>query len=158
MKITFKISKITDVPLDFTFRLHFLTLLEKLLEMLLGLIGVKINDVLIWITSLYFWILCLINSQTLRMVSQVESFLCPDKQGTPEEGWNIQRPKPTQICIRFFSFYKKLYSVATMKMFNNGSSFLVSLKIFERPTYVYFLTNPIYQPLCSGRIWHKVTF
>ena len=23
------------------------------------------------------------------MISLVESFLCPDKQGTPEEGWNI---------------------------------------------------------------------
>ena len=23
----------------------------------------------------------------------IESFLCPDKQGTPEEGWKIQRPK-----------------------------------------------------------------
>ena len=28
------------------------------------------------------------------MVSQVESFLCPDKQGTPEEGRRMQRPKP----------------------------------------------------------------
>ena len=27
------------------------------------------------------------------MISQVESFLCPDKQGTPEEGRSIQRPK-----------------------------------------------------------------
>ena len=27
------------------------------------------------------------------MISQVESFLCPDKQGTPEEGRRIQRPK-----------------------------------------------------------------
>ena len=25
--------------------------------------------------------------------SQVESFLSPDKQVTPEEGWRIQRPK-----------------------------------------------------------------
>ena len=27
------------------------------------------------------------------MISQVESFLCPDKQGTPEEGQRIQRLK-----------------------------------------------------------------
>ena len=27
------------------------------------------------------------------MISQDESFLCPDKQGTPEEGQRIQRPK-----------------------------------------------------------------
>ena len=33
---------------------------------------------------------CLINSQTLKMISQVESFLCPDKQGAPEEGRRIQ--------------------------------------------------------------------
>ena len=36
---------------------------------------------------------CLINSQTLKMICQVESFLCPDKQGTPEEGRRIQQPK-----------------------------------------------------------------
>ena len=27
------------------------------------------------------------------MISQVESFLCPDKQETPKEGWRIQRLK-----------------------------------------------------------------
>ena len=27
------------------------------------------------------------------MISQVESFLCPNKQGTPDEGWRIQQPK-----------------------------------------------------------------
>ena len=27
------------------------------------------------------------------MISQVESFPCPDKQGTPEEGRRIKRPK-----------------------------------------------------------------
>ena len=27
------------------------------------------------------------------MIFQVESFLCPDKQGTPEEGQRIPRPK-----------------------------------------------------------------
>ena len=36
---------------------------------------------------------CLINSQTLKMISQVESFPSPDKQGTHEEGWRIQQPK-----------------------------------------------------------------
>ncbi len=36
---------------------------------------------------------CLINSQTLKMISQVESFLCPDKQETPEQGRRIQRLK-----------------------------------------------------------------
>ena len=39
------------------------------------------------------WTPCLINSQTLKMTSQVISFLCPDKQGTPNEGWRIQWPK-----------------------------------------------------------------
>ena len=39
------------------------------------------------------WTPCLINSQTLKMISLVESFLCPNKQGTPEEGHRIQRPK-----------------------------------------------------------------
>ena len=35
-------------------------------------------------------------SQTLKMISLVESFLCPDKQGTPEEAQRIQRPKPCE--------------------------------------------------------------
>ena len=34
-----------------------------------------------------------LNSQTLKIISQFESFLYPDKQGTPEEGRRIHRPK-----------------------------------------------------------------
>ena len=30
------------------------------------------------------------------MISQVESFLCPDQQGTPEEGRWIQQPKRSE--------------------------------------------------------------
>ena len=37
--------------------------------------------------------LYLINSQTLEIISQVESFLWLDKQGIPEKGRRIQRPK-----------------------------------------------------------------
>ena len=36
---------------------------------------------------------CLMNSQTLKKISPVESFQCLDKQGTTEEGWRIQRLK-----------------------------------------------------------------
>ena len=36
---------------------------------------------------------CLSNSQTLKMISQVEKCLCPDKQGTHEEGQSIRRLK-----------------------------------------------------------------
>ena len=39
------------------------------------------------------WTSSFINGQTLKMISQVESFLYPEKQGTPEEGWRIQQPK-----------------------------------------------------------------
>ena len=39
------------------------------------------------------WTPCLINSQTLKMISQVESFLCPNKRGKTKEGWRIQWPK-----------------------------------------------------------------
>ena len=35
----------------------------------------------------------MINSQTQKMISQTESFLCIDKQGTLEEGWRIHWPK-----------------------------------------------------------------
>ena len=27
--------------------------------------------------------------ETFKMISLVESFLCPENQGTPEEGWRI---------------------------------------------------------------------
>ena len=43
--------------------------------------------------KLISWMSCLINSQTLKMISLVESFLCQDKQGTPDEGWRIKRLK-----------------------------------------------------------------
>ena len=33
------------------------------------------------------------DSQTLKMIPQDESFLCSNKQGTPEEGQRIQRLK-----------------------------------------------------------------
>ena len=33
---------------------------------------------------------CLIKDQTIKMTFQVESFLCPDKQGSPEEDQRIQ--------------------------------------------------------------------
>ena len=33
------------------------------------------------------------NSQTLKIISKVESFLGPNKQGTPAEGRRIQQPK-----------------------------------------------------------------
>ena len=36
---------------------------------------------------------CLINSQTLKMISQVESFLCQNKQGIAEKGRRIQLSK-----------------------------------------------------------------
>ena len=42
------------MPLDFTFKIHLMTLLIKLLVMLLGMIDVKNNDVIISITSSYF--------------------------------------------------------------------------------------------------------
>ena len=35
------------MPLDFTFQFHLMTFLVKLLVMLLGLIGVKNNDIII---------------------------------------------------------------------------------------------------------------
>ena len=41
--------------LDFTFQIHLMTLLEKLILMLVGLIDVKNNDVFIGITSSYFF-------------------------------------------------------------------------------------------------------
>ena len=36
---------------------------------------------------------CYNNNKDEEMISQVRSFIYLDKQGTPEEGWAIQRPK-----------------------------------------------------------------
>ena len=36
---------------------------------------------------------CSFDSQTFKIISQVELFLCPEKQGTPEDGRMLQRPK-----------------------------------------------------------------
>ena len=47
----------------------------------------KYEDIIRIMMSLFF------NSQTLKMISQVESFLYPDKQGSPEDEWRIQQPK-----------------------------------------------------------------
>ena len=41
------------------------------------------------------------------MVSQVESFLCPDKQGTPEEGRTIQWPKRGKNPIKTKTIARK---------------------------------------------------
>ena len=43
---------------------------------------------------------CFMNSQTLKMISNIESFLCPDKQETPEEGQRIQWPKRCEKNIK----------------------------------------------------------
>ena len=48
------------------------------------------DDIIVFHIS---WTSCLINSRTLKIISLVVSFLCPCKQGTPEEGRGIQRPK-----------------------------------------------------------------
>ena len=61
--------------------------------MLLGLIGVKNNDVVIGITSSYFLNALFDQELNFEIISQLESCPCPDKQGTPEEGRRIQRPK-----------------------------------------------------------------
>ena len=42
------------MPLDFTFQIHLMTHLKKLLVILLGLIDMKNNDVIIEMTSSYF--------------------------------------------------------------------------------------------------------
>ena len=44
------------MQIDFSFRIDLMTLLDKLLVTLLGLIGLKNNDAIISITSLYFLI------------------------------------------------------------------------------------------------------
>ena len=75
------------MPLDLRFEFISWPFLVKLLVMIFGLIGMQNNDVIIKINVHTSWKSCLINSQTLNMISQVESFLCPDKQG------RIYKPK-----------------------------------------------------------------
>ena len=52
--------------------------------------------------------------QTLKMISQVETFLCPDKQGAPEEGRRIKQlkrweknPIKTKTIVRKLLLIKK---------------------------------------------------
>ena len=59
----------------------------------LSIYGQPFPTFLFPLVPLLFDVPCLINSQTLRMISQVASFLYTDKQGTPEEGQRIQCPK-----------------------------------------------------------------
>ena len=84
----------------------------------------------------------LINSQTLKMISQVESFLCPDKQGTPEAGRRIQQPK---CCI---SAYHDKDEEKSLKNHNQNYTQKPHLKTSDRQyigytfiliaTYSYF--------------------
>ena len=76
------------MPLDFTFQIHLMALPKKLLVTLLRLIDVKNNDVIIWITSSNF-LNALFDQKSLKIISQIESFPYPDKQGTHEEGRRI---------------------------------------------------------------------
>ena len=87
--------------------------------------------------------------KSIKMISQVESFLCPDKQGTPEEGRRIQRPKrckknnkdehnsPKTLTK------KKLYKllVFTFEMFRWSFYFLFS---------IYNLCSPVTISILSG--------
>ena len=45
------------------------------------------------------------------MISQVEAFLCPDKQGTHEEGRRIQRPKLCEKTIKTKTIVRKLFLI-----------------------------------------------
>ena len=85
------------MPLDFMFRIHHMTLLVKLLVMILGLTGVKNNDIIIWITSSYF--LNALFDQQLNFKNDFPGWiiLCLDKQKTPKEGWRTQQLKRPSI-------------------------------------------------------------
>ena len=64
------------------------------------------------------WTPCLMNSQTLKMISLVESFLCPDKQGTPEEARTIQWPKryENKITIKMKTIVRKRLLIKIIKL------------------------------------------
>ena len=129
----------------------------------------------------------MINSQTLEMISQVESFLFPDKQGTPEKDWRIQRPKRcvttnnnkdednspknhTQNIVHQASSKKswRINTTLIIELFLTGMIGLVNTEESTIFTYFFFVClshrsppsifNHIYQPLHSSRIWHKVNF
>ena len=61
-----------------------------------------------------------INKQTLKMISQAESFLCPDKKGTPEEGWRIQQLKH---CV---SIHHNKDEYISPKNLNQNYTFVIS--------------------------------
>ena len=78
---------------------------------------------------------CLINCQTLKMISQVESFLYSDKE-TPEEGQRIQKPKHCALT------YHNKNEDNSPKNYNqnNKISFLCS----KSRTFIFLLKESLY--------------
>ena len=80
---------------------------------------------------------CLINSQTLIIISQIESFLCPDKKNcTPEDVRRIQRPKA-------------VFQLTTIKMRTVQKIIIeiIHIKPHLKKQMVWFLCLMTYQPL-----------
>ena len=64
----------------------------------------------------------------IETISQIESFLCPDKQGTPEEGRRIQQPKRCEKTITTKTIVRKLLLIKIIKLrLRNSDSFTIFL-------------------------------
>ena len=68
------------------------------------------------------------------MVSQVESFLCPDKQRTPKKGWRIQRPKR---CVSTNNHKNEDSSLKN----NNQNNTYIKLHLKNSGIYIYIYAN-----------------
>ena len=75
---------------------------------------------------------CLNHSQTLKMISQVESFPYPDKQGTPEEG-KSSRSVLQLITIKMRTTVQKITHKILLITFCND---LIILKNSKLSTYL----------------------
>ena len=77
----------------------------------------QVSPVHLGIEMIHPWTPCLINSQTLKTISEVESFLCPDKQETPEEGRRIRWPKRCEKkTIKIHTIVQKLLLIKIIKL------------------------------------------
>ena len=106
-----------------------------------------------------FWtvvIIFIVVSQTLKMISQAESFICPDKQGTPEEGWRIWRLKH---CVSMNNNKDKVNSLKNHNQ-NNTQKIPVTLcykLLFQSKVYakcIFFI--PVIAKILNFLIHNKI--
>ena len=82
------------------------------------------------------------------LISQVESFPCPAKQGIPEEGWRIQRPK------HYISTTNKIVLDNSLKNHKQNNTYEASSKKNQRVYHIY-PTPPLGQDMTQDQFFKR---